>query len=303
MLILITGASGFVGWNAVRHFLADGHDVVATYHTFPHYLHQVAGCQPVRLDLADRTGLDDLVARFQPHYILHAAALSRPQQITSSKTLFEVNVRGTEHLARAAARYAIPIVYISTDLVYAADAGRCDEGTPVAPSGAGEYARSKLLGEEAIRGEAGEWIVIRPSLIFGNGTSNSNSFTQFMERSWDAGTQAPLFVDQFRSFLYVGDLISAIEQIAMREPCWNQMFVCGGAERLSRAEFGVRYARAMGRDRSLCRLISVDELEGYVGGPSDISLDTAKLRATGWSARPLETSFAKMIQERTGNRS
>ncbi len=295
MLILITGASGFVGWNAVRHFVAGGHDVVATFRTFPHYLHQVDGCQPVPLDLADGIALDDLVARFQPDFILHAAALSRPQQSADPGEVYRVNADATGRLARAAALHAVPLVYLSTDLVYPSDAGLCHELTPVAPSGAGEYSRSKLLGEEAVREAGGRWIIIRPSLIFGDGTPRSNSFTQFMDRKWEAGERAPLFTDQFRSFLYVGDLIAAVEQVAVREPRWNELFVCGGEERLSRGEFGVRYARATGRDTDLCDLMRADELPGYMGGGSDIWLDTSKLRSAGWSPRPLETSFTDML--------
>jgi len=298
MVILITGASGFVGWNAVRHFAGSGHDVVATYRSFPHYLHQVAGCQPTPLDMADGSAIGTMVARFQPNFILHAAALARPQQINGSDELYAVNAQGTGHLARAAASHDIPIVYLSTDLIYPSDAGRCDENSPVDPSGAGEYSRSKLLGEQALRDEGGRWTIIRPSLIFGNGTPRSNSFTQFMDRMWDSGQQAPLFTDQYRTFLYVGDLIRAIEQVAVLEPRWNETFVCGGPERLSRADFGVRYATATGRDVSACRRMRACELEGYVGGPSDISLDTTKLRSTGWEPRSLEISFTEMLRER-----
>lgn len=298
MVILITGASGFVGWNAVRQFAERGHDVVATYRSFPHYLHQVAGCQPTPLEIADGSAIGTVVARFQPNFILHAAALARPQQLNGSDELYAVNVEGTRHLARAAARHDIPIVYISTDLVYSSDAGLCNEDSPVAPSGAGEYSRSKLLGERAIQEEGGRWIIIRPSLIYGNGTPRSNSFTQFMDRLWESGQQAPLFTDQYRSFLYVGDLIRAIEQVALVEPRWNELFVCGGPERLSRADFGVRYAAASGRDSSACRLMQASELEGYVGGGSDISLDTTKLRSTGWEPRSLEISFTEMLRER-----
>lgn len=298
MVILITGASGFVGWNAVRHFAGSGHDVVATFYTFPHYLHQVAGCQPVPLDMADGSAIGTLVARFQPNLILHAAALARPQQLDGSSQLQEVNVTGTGHLAAAAATHDIPIVYLSTDLVYPSNAGLCNELTPVSPSGAGSYSMSKLAGEEAVREQAGRWVIIRPALMFGNGTHRSRSFTQFMERNWDEGRPAPLLTDQYRSFLYVGDLITAIDQVALRNPHWNELFVCGGPDRLSRAEFGVRYAEASGRDSSACRLMRASELEGYVGGPSDISLDTAKLRATGWNPRTLEESFAQILRER-----
>jgi hypothetical protein len=40
------------------------------------------------------------------------------------------------------------------------------------------------------------------------------------------------------------------------------------------------------------------ELEGYVGGPSDITLDCTKLKSTGWSPVPLSDALERMMQER-----
>jgi dTDP-4-dehydrorhamnose reductase len=298
MVILITGASGFVGWNAVRHFTGSGHDVVATFHTFSHYLHQVAGCQPVQLDLADGTAIERVVARFQPDVILHAAALASPQQSHNEQLLHAINADATGRLARAATQHRSALVYISTDLVYPQFAGRCDEHAPTAPSGSGGYSASKLMGEMRVREHAAQWIIIRATLMFGEGTPRSNSFSQFIDRCWSAGEPAPLFSDQFRSFLYVGDLLRAVEQVAITSPAPNELFVCGGPEPMSRAEFGLRYADACGVDRAMCNVMRSSDLEGYVGGGSDIRLDSSKLRATGWEPRPLDECFAEMISLR-----
>lgn len=298
MRLLITGGSGFVGWNAVRYFADRGHRVLATYCTFSHYLHRVAGLEPVQLDLMDGSAIDRVVARFQPHIILHAAALARPQEGHGADRFTAVNVDGTDRLARAAAGCGAFVVYLSTDLVYDSNAGRCDEGTPVNPSGAGAYSRSKLLGEEAVRAAGAPWAVLRCSLMFGDGTPRSNSFSQFLDRAWDERTPAPVFSDQFRSMLYVGDVPRAVEAVAMGTAPRDQLYVCGGPERLSRAEFALRYADAVDVPRSLCRVMRADELDGYVGGASDIALDTSKLQGTGWRPASLADAFARMLRGR-----
>ncbi len=301
MRILITGASGFVGWNAVRYFAERGHDVVGTYRSLPHYLHQ-DDCRAVELDLADSLAIDEVVARFQPDFILHAAALARPQIDGDALQLDRINVDATAHLARTAAALDIPLVYISTDLVYPPDAGRCDETTPVAPSGAGRYSLTKLLGEEQVRAAGGRSAVIRATLMFGNGTPRSNSFSQFLERKWAAGEAAPVFTDQIRSFLFVRDLCSAVDVVAAREEAWGELFVCGGEEAISRAEFALRYAAAVGVDPSLCDTMRAVDLPGYVGGSSTIAVDGGRLRALGWRPTPLADSFAIMIAERRPDR-
>ena len=297
MMILVTGSSGFFGWNAVRYFNRRGNDVVATSRSLPHYLHQICDRPPVALDLADGPAIGDVVARFQPDFILHAAAIARPQRATHTDDLYRINVTATELLAKAAASVGAGIVYISTDLVYPSDAGEVNEESPVDPSGANEYSRTKYLGEEAIRSVAHRWLILRSSLMFGDGPQGTNSFSMFIDGKWAAGEPAPLFIDQFRSFLYVGDLCTGVDS-AVRAGEWNQVYVCGGDERLSRAEFGIRYAGAAGVDRSMIRQMRSTELEGYVGGPSDITLDCRKLRSTGWRARPLEECFSEMVRER-----
>lgn len=301
MRLLITGGSGFVGWNAVRYFVERGVDVVATYRSLPHYLHLAGDCPAVELNLADAQAIDRVVARFQPSCILHTAAITRPQLATDPSEILQTNVDATAHLAEAAARHDAGVVFLSTDLVYPDDAGRVDEDSPVAPSGAGEYSRSKLLGEQVVRASDARAIILRPTLMFGDGPPRGNSFSMFIDRTWARGEPVPLFTDQFRSFLFVEDLCTAIETVALRHRAWGETFVCGGPERLSRAEFGYRYADALAVDRAMIAPMRTRELAGYVGGPSDISLDTTRLARLGWTARSIEVAVAVMLERRAAS--
>src|SRR5512133_3957172 len=99
MRILITGASGFVGWNAVRYFAERGCEVIATLRSLPHYLHTRDDVDTVRLDLADGSAIEQVVARFQPAVILHAAALTRPQREVDASEFHRINVESTQRLA------------------------------------------------------------------------------------------------------------------------------------------------------------------------------------------------------------
>ncbi|HVK38708.1 MAG TPA: sugar nucleotide-binding protein [Candidatus Kapabacteria bacterium] len=298
MRMLITGGSGFVGWNAVRYFVDRGVDVVASYRSLSHYLQTFDGHTAVELDLTDRQSIDRVVARFQPALILHTAAITRPQSAHDPTEVHQVNVEATARLAEAAARHDAGLVHLSTDLVYAADAGVVDERTTPDPSGAGGYARSKLESEQAIAGTNARSIVLRPTLMFGDGPPRGNSFSMFLERKWEGNERAPLFVDQFRSFLFVDDLLSAIETVAMRHEAWGELYVCGGPERMSRAQFAARLAAVLGVDPSLIQPMRAAELPGYQGGASDITIDSSKLRALGWSAGTVEQGARSMIARR-----
>lgn len=290
--IMITGASGFVGWNATRYFALRRHDVIATFGSFPHYLHDDDDVRTVQMDLLDDTSVERVVSHFQPRCILHCAALAHPQRDKDETLLMRVNVDGAEAVARHAARYHIPIVYLSTDLVYPLQAGKVTASSTVDPST--PYGRSKLLGEQAVTASNDSWVVIRPSIMYGAGTTRSNSFSQFLDRCWEKGEEAPVFADQFRSFLSVRDLVSAVEVLISREEEWGHVFLCGGPERLSRHQFALRYARIKGIDDRLIRSMRAQDLEGYVGGASDIELDSEPLLKLGWNQHSIEESISEM---------
>ena len=302
MKLLVTGASGFVGWNAVQYFGSRFSFVQPTFRSFPHYLHydSLERVQtPVQLDITDRRAVEEVVSRFQPDFILHAAALAKPQQANSPNQLSDVNVHGTLNLARAATAVGARLLFLSTDLVYSANAGLVDEASPTAPSGSGGYSHTKLMAEQELTAHAELWSIIRCTLMYGLGTPRSNSFTQFLDRKWAAGEAAPVFSDQIRSFLYVGDLLTAVETLMNVEAATNQLFVCGGDQSLSRADFALRYADACGVNTTLCDVMLSTELEGYVGGPSDIRINSSKLHSLGWRPRSLTECFREMASSRS----
>ncbi|KXK55836.1 MAG: sugar nucleotide-binding protein [Chlorobi bacterium] len=301
MKLLITGSSGFVGWNAARYFANHGDSVVGTFHTFPHYLHHDNGAVAVRLDLADRTEVRKIIRRFQPTHIFHFAALARPQLGHTPQQLFSVNVQGTETLAQAAESRGIPLLYLSTDLVLPSSLAPLDESVTPNPPEHSFYAQSKLQAEQVLQQSGGRWAIIRPSVMFGDGTSHTNSFTQFIDSCWARNEPAPLFTDQFRSFLFVEDLFTAIEAI-VRTESWGRMFHCGGPECLSRAQFGLAWADACGVPHRLCDLMEAHQKPGYVGGESHIQLDCRALRSLGWEPRSITDGFEQILRRREKSR-
>lgn len=78
MRILIAGASGFVGWDAVQHFGDRGFFVQPTFRSLPHYLHNHSKeriSSPVQMDITSRRTVDEVVSRFQPNIILHSFSI------------------------------------------------------------------------------------------------------------------------------------------------------------------------------------------------------------------------------------
>jgi len=164
---LLTGATGFVGGHTARALLAEGWAVRALVRSDPSRSPLLAGlpAEFVRGDLSEAADLDSIVRDCQA--IVHVAGLVKARTLEDYR---EVNVRGTERLAAAAARAAAEAVFVLVSSQAAAGPAR--GGRPVAASDPARpvswYGMSKLEGEAALRGTfPGPTIVLRPGVVYG----------------------------------------------------------------------------------------------------------------------------------------
>ena len=143
--VLVTGASGFVGWHVARVLVEGGHRVRALVR--PSSGVAELDVEVVRGDLRDRESLDraaagcGLVFHVAADYRLWAA---RPRE------LHESNVDGTRNLLEAAREAGVErVVYTSTGgCIGIPDGGAGSEELPVEIGAmTGAYKRSKFLGE------------------------------------------------------------------------------------------------------------------------------------------------------------
>ena len=105
----------------------------------------------------------------RPSVVLHCAAYT---DVDAAEGLvaeaMAVNVQGTAHVARAAARLEARMLYLSTDYVFGGTAGRpYREDDETAP--ASNYARTKLEGERLVGQICPHHIIIRTGWLYGFG--------------------------------------------------------------------------------------------------------------------------------------
>jgi dihydroflavonol-4-reductase len=144
--ILVTGASGFLGWHVARLLTERGHSVRALCR--PTSQIREIGVQRVTGDLRDRNSLDAAVAGCE--LIFHVAADYRLWSKHPDE-LYRSNVDGTRNILEAAEYHRVDrIVYTSTVGCIGMPKDKLgDENTPVAISDmAGHYKRSKWLAEQ-----------------------------------------------------------------------------------------------------------------------------------------------------------
>jgi len=266
--ILITGASGFLGWHFCRYFSERGFEVTGTFSR--HDLGAaLPGVELRHLDLLHPTDSPIWNTRFS--HVIHAAAMTRPDECEQqSAATMLINVDATRLLVQhfSDSRF----VYISTDLVFGGSARDYRESDPPDPPNV--YAKSKLWAEQCVR-EAGNGIVARMALLFGAPAPFGAGFLGWVRSRIEQGQPVPLFTDQYRTPVYVGDVARGVEWMLQAAPRFN-LYHLGGAERISRWNFGRLFTDTFGLDQSKLVPVTMDSV-GLVARGKDCSLDSSRL--------------------------
>ena len=150
--LLITGATGTLGWALAR---------VAQHRGLRVHLTNRAD-----LDLENPSSIRDAIERVRPWAIINAAGYVRVADAEHDRDgCFAANAGGVAHLAQVAGDFRVPLVGISTDLVFDGTSGPYSEGDACNPQGV--YGASKRAAELALLDASESNLVIRTAAFFG----------------------------------------------------------------------------------------------------------------------------------------
>jgi nucleoside-diphosphate-sugar epimerase len=162
-MMLVTGASGFLGRAVCAELVARSHPVAALVRRPGS---EPPGTVPVAGDLTDGASIRTAVRSLAPECVIHLAAEIGTQR--DSRKIDEVNVRGMRRLVDACESEGVRrLVFASTVVTGDAHGAMLTEDTPLPVQTA--YGRSKQEGERILRNSTLEGIVIRPGHIYGPG--------------------------------------------------------------------------------------------------------------------------------------
>ena len=214
----MTGVTGFLGWRAATLLAESGHDVVGLSRPGGAERAHAAGLATERLDAGDPAARA-LVAGCDA--VLHFAGVPDPGRARRDPArAVRENAGTTVNLLDGCAEHGAALVYPST--VRAAL-----EPPPDA------YGLSKRLGEEACRHHRARATVARLTSVFGPGQvaweGATGAIAAFARRAIEGrAIVIPGDPQRVRDFVYVDDMVAALETIATRGRWGETLTLAGG---------------------------------------------------------------------------
>jgi dTDP-4-dehydrorhamnose reductase len=231
MKVFISGGSGLLGSNCMKHFKEMGWDVVGSYYTFQTddtVFYDTLQDEPMNFDIYG----------YKPDVIVHCGALTHVDYCeTHEVESYQKTVKSTQNLVRIANEIGARLVYISTDYVFDGVHGPYTEDAPVNPLGI--YARHKLDAEQMVLRETPNALVLRVTNVYGDELRGKNFVARIVDQCRNnQKLTLKLPYDQFSSPCNAWDIARAM-YVLLRDGK-SGIYHIGGTDYMNRVELALR---------------------------------------------------------------
>jgi uncharacterized protein YbjT (DUF2867 family) len=214
MMILITGATGYIGRHLVSRLVAQGERPRCLVRNIKHAssILPAGTLEFVQGDTTSPASLETAVQGVDT--IVHAAFITADHKQSAGNHYQETNVQGTANLVEAAKKAGVKRILVISGL-----------GTK--PDKPGSYMQGRYLAEKMVKESGLDWTIIQPSVLFGKDAPFIKGLTDLIRTA----PVVPLIGGGKVMFqpIYVEDVVTVIIKV-LQEPerTKNKTYTIGG---------------------------------------------------------------------------
>jgi dTDP-4-dehydrorhamnose reductase len=254
------------------------------------------------LDLELPGSAAEVVRSIAPDAVINAAAYTAVDLAEDEpERAMRINADAAGELAAAAKAAGAPIIQISTDYVFDGRAGGpYSEDAPTNPLGA--YGRSKLAGEERVRAENQEHLILRTAWVY---SPFGQNFVKTMIRLAETREVVTVVADQHGNPTSALDLADALlvvlrhwrEGERVGQEVTYHLAGSGAASWFDLAEAVFEECRAHGHAAAKAEPIRTSDWPTKAARPSNSRLDSSAFsRDFGFDMPPWRASLPEIVQ-------
>ena len=259
MKLLVTGGSGFFGSRIGKAYqgICPGHG---------------------EMDILDRKSIEMAFERIKPEMVVHCAAVSDVGWCGQNpEKSWQINVEGTENIARVCGKWGARLIYCSSDQVYlgSSEKNAHKESEKLVP--ANEYGRQKLEAEKRCFAYCEDSVALRLSWMYDMEKQQEKEHGNFMLTLMEAVASGREMAYPVYDYRGITDVRLAVENMEKVFGLPSGIYNYGSENSYNTYETVYRLLGNVG--------LPVERLEknmeAFADSPRNIRMDMGKLKAQG----------------------
>ncbi len=252
--ILITGSNGLLGQKLIDCILANNnYHLIATSKGKNRYPTQ-QGYIYAEMDITNEHQINNIIAFYKPHIIIHTAALTNVDTCHTQQNLcWQINVTAVSYLISACETNNIKLIHLSTDFIFDGQNGPYTEAAQ--PNPLSHYGQSKWAAEQLIMKANIKWAILRTILVYGVVMDLSRSnIVLWAKNALQNGETINVINDQYRTPTLAEDLADICLLTVQKQA--QGVYNASGKNMMSILELVLAVADFYGLDKSLINPIT-----------------------------------------------
>jgi len=268
--VLITGAEGQLG-RILQLRLRESFNIIPTAKS-PTKM-AIKNRNVRQMDITNFNSVEACISAENPDVIINCAAMTNVDACERDHSAArKVNVEGVQNIVKAVNKRT-KIIQLSTDYVFEGKDGPYAESDPTHPIS--YYGRSKLEGENILRGSLSPHCILRGSVLYGDPVNDKPNFFAWVYDSLSKNNTINVVTDQTSNPAWLPALSDAIMKVILLNA--EGVYHFGSDDHLSRYDFAVLIANVFGFDTTLINPVTSDSMPFIAPRPIHSGLAIKKI--------------------------